>query len=139
MAAQEMWDYLTATSADYAPASANALTVSPQRVLLEAGKKNQVVHYGDDGSEEIVTLSNKTVFYATLQWETLPEASAGTIFGLYHSASMANGIANSFYWDHPTDGHDYCVRFDGPLNRNIRPGALHGVASIKLKVLGRKP
>ena len=143
MAAFEMWDYLSNVTADYTVSSGSVsidtLTVNPQRVLTEAGAKNQVVHTGDDGTEEIVTLSNVTRFYATLQWDTLPEASAGTIFDQYHNTAKANGIANSFYWDHPTDAHSYCVRFAGPLSRNIRPGSLHGIASVKLKVLGRKP
>ena len=136
MAASEMWDYLSVVTADY---TATSLILNPHRILTESGQKNQVVHLGVDGSEEIVTLSSQTIFYVSLQWDVLTPSDAGTVYDLYHDTNKANGISNTFYWDHPTDGHSYTVRFTGLFKRAIRPASIHSVAEIKLKVLGRKP
>ena len=137
MANAEIWDYLssTAVTPDY-----NAtLSVTPQQVITEAGEKHQVAHIGDDDSEEIISFSDDSIFFVTLKWNNLSEADAGTIFDFYHDSSKANGMARSFKWAHPgeTDSHTYIVRFATPLSRSIKPGFLFGVASVKLKILGR--
>ena len=138
MAASEIWDYLSATpvTADYV---ATSLTLSPQRTLTESGNKNQVVHLGVDGSEEIITLSSQTIFYVSLQWDVLTASDAGTVYDFYHDTAKGNGISDSFYWDHPTDGHSYTVRFTGEMRRVIIPGSIHAISQLKLKILGRKP
>ena len=122
MANAEIWDYLSATpvTPDY-----NAvLDVSPRQVLVEDGEKNQIVHMGADGSEEIISFDDDSVFYVDLQWDRITEADAGTIFDFYHDTAKGNGIARSFKWTNQaelTDPHTYTVRFASSLPRSVRP------------------
>ena len=51
----EMYDFLSASTADY---TSTDLNVSPQKILEESGSKNQIIHMGDDGSEERISLDN---------------------------------------------------------------------------------
>ncbi len=137
MANAEIWDYLSATPVT--PDYDAFLSLTPQRILVEAGQKNQIVHLADDDSESIVSFSDDSIFYITLQWEHLTEADAGTLFDFYHATAKANGMARSFKWTHPgeTDSHTYIIRFASALSRKIRPGFDFGFASIKFKILGR--
>ena len=135
MAEKEMWDYLSEVAADY---TATELSISPDSTIIESGAKNQVVHTGDDGSEEIVTRSSTSRFYMTCVWNNRTASVAGTIFDMHHDTDKANGIANSIYLDHGTDGHTYTVRFAEPLNRTITMPEFHSM-SVKFRVLGRKP
>jgi hypothetical protein len=130
----EMWDFLSTAAADY---PSTMLNVSPQRTLTEMGNKNQIIHLGDDGSEERITFNSTTVFKVSLQWDVLNEADSGTIFNFFHSTALANGLSRSFRWQHPTDGHKYTVRFDSQLDRSIAPASIYGVGQISLKILGR--
>lgn len=128
-----MWDYLSVV----APDSSTTLTLSPNRVIVEKGNKNVVIHEGDDGSEERIVLDSDSVFYVDLEWDGLSSSDAGTVFDFYHSTSKGNGVARSFKWDHPTDTHKYTVRFASDVARSISLPELHGFASVTLKVLGR--
>jgi len=134
MAAKEMFDYLNAVTADYTTAT---LSVTPQQVMTEIGTKNQVVHTADDNSEEYISFSNDSIFYVTLQWEILTESDAGTIFDFFHDASKGNGITRTFYWEHPTDGHTYVVRFADALPRTITHPELYGINQIRFKIAGK--
>lgn len=134
MAEQEMYDYLSTVTADYATA---ALAVAPQQILTETGTKKQIIHTADDGSEERIDLSTASIFHLTLIWETLSASEAGTIVDFYHDTAKGNGITRTFKWTHPTDGHTYVVRFAEDINRTIRPANLHGINTIKLRVVGR--
>ncbi len=141
MALAEMWDYLSATpvTADY---TATDLDIAPSNVQTETSRKNQVAHYGDDGSEEVVSYSDDSIFYVNLSWEQMSEADAGTIFDFFNAPGKGNGIAQSFYWNNygeSSDRHIYTVKFASELPRNIRTAMQYGIGSIKLKVLGRKP
>jgi hypothetical protein len=131
-----MFDFLSATTAD----SKTLFAVNPQEILTEIGEKNVVIHMGDDGSEERVALDNDPIFRVKLRWNYLSESDAGTIFNQYYSTGEGNGMARSWRWDHPTDGHDYTVRFDAPLSRSWIPAAgapLHGIQEITLRILGK--
>ena len=134
MAAKEMFDYLDAKTADYTTAT---FSVTPQQVLVETGMKNQLVHVADDNSEEYISFSNDSMFDVTLQWELLTESDAGTIFDFFHDSTKANGITRTFYWEHPTDGHTYIVRFVDPLPRSISYPELYGINQIRFKVIGK--
>ena len=140
MAAFEMWDYLSATPVT--PDYNSILDVRPQRIMIIDGTKNQVVHLGDDNSEEIISYSTDSVFYVALQWDALSESDAGTIFDFYHDTAKGNAIARKFKWTNYaeiSDQHTYTVRFASPLPRSVIPGNIHGFANILLKVLGRAP
>lgn len=134
MAAKEMYDYVSTVAPD------NAVTLStpcPQKILTERGFMNQVIHLGDDGSEERIALATTVVFFVTLQWDALAAADSGTIMDFYFDAAKGNGRTESFQWDHPTDGHTYVVRFDCDFSRPMKPRFIHQVKNIRLKVLGR--
>ena len=131
---KEMYDFLSASAADY---TSTDLNVAPQRVLEEEGSKNQVVHMGDDGSEERISLDNDSIFYTTLQWDALSSTDAGKIVNFYYSTDIANARQRSFRWIHPTDGHTYTVRFASDLRRFEKPGNVYGIHQIRLRVLGR--
>jgi len=130
----EMYDFLTATTANYV---STALNVTPQRIMVERGIKNQVVHLGDDGSEERVNLDSKSIFRVSLQWDVLGSTDASKIVNFYHSTAIANGMSRSFRWTHPTDGHTYTARFDSDLRRLEVPGNLFGIGEVTLRILGR--
>jgi len=133
MADKELYDYLETVTPDY---SAATLSVKPQQVIQEDGQLNQVVHLGADGSEEVVTYSTKKIFYVTLIFAVKTNSDIGTIFDLYFNSSKANGIAKSFKWEHPTDGHTYVVKFRETMSR-IDHHSYQGISSLKLKVVGR--
>jgi len=131
MAAKEMYDYLSVAVAD----NDATLDVTPQNIRTEDCSRNQVVHIGDDGSEEVITLDADVVCYVTLEWKTLDAADAGTILDFWLDAAKGNGMAESFKWNSP-DGHTYVVKFRENVLLTIRPPALFGVSKVRLKVLG---
>lgn len=135
MAEVEMYDYLSAVSPDYN----STLDVSPQEVLPEIVEKNQVIHKFDDGSERVVSLDDTAIFHVKLRWNRgITKSDAGTIFDFYADASKANGMARSFKWDHPLDGHTYVVRFRSELSREWFESATHQrYSEVVFKVLGR--
>lgn len=133
MANKEIYDYVSTVTPD----NDVTLTVTPQRLLVETGTKNQIIHLGDDGSEERVSLSDDSIFRVTLQWNHLNESDSGTLFEFWNSATKGNGRAESFKWDHPVDGHTYVVRFDSDITRTLTPNTLYAIPQATLKILGR--
>ena len=106
--------------------------------MVEEGSKSQIIHIGDDGSEERISLSDDSIFYCTLIWQYRNESDAGTIMDFYHDAAKGNGNAESFKWAHPIDGHTYVVRFDGKLPRQLHSTGTttFSFQNIRLRVLG---
>ena len=135
MSDKEIYDYVSEATPDYA---ATTLTVAAQRVVKERGLKNQIIHIGEDGSEERISLSNQSIFYVDVEWPVKSESDVGTIIDFYLDSSKGNGKARSFYWEHPTDGHTYVVRFDNDITRTISLGDFYGVPNVTFKVIGYK-
>ena len=136
--AKEMYDYLSAVTADY---TTTELSISPKQELVEMGEKEQFVHKFSDGQRGVVTMSDTSHFQVTLVWDILSPEDAGTIMDFFHDTGKGNGIARSFYWSHPTDGHTYTVKFMEPLSQSFSVN-LPGKNSIKqmtLDILGVKP
>ncbi len=136
-----MWDYLSATAvtADY---TATELDIRPQNVQTEKIRKNQIVHYGDDESDEVITLSDSALFNVTFSLEMMTEADVGTIIDFYTDSAKANARGSTFYWvnyGEVADRHTYTVRFDMELDKAVKTAMQYSVAGIKLKVYGRKP
>ncbi len=98
---------------------------------------NQVVHLGDDGSEEVVALSTAKEFYLEIPWGSLSEDDAGTVIDFWGNATIGNGKMRTFKYKHEygSSTHTYVVRFDSDLTREIQEGNIHGI-SIRLKVMG---
>ena len=132
MAVATMYDYLNVLAADVD----QTLDIRPHKILYEDGDANQVVHMGDDNSEERISFSDDSIFVVAMQWTYLSPADSGTIFDLYHDTAKANKMENSFKWEHPLDGHIYVVRFASSLRRFLERPIKHGFKEIRLKFLG---
>jgi len=131
-----LYDYLDVVTPD----KDVTLNVRPQEVIPEYGEKTQVVHIGDDDSEERISLSTETQFYVTLKWTSLRAGEAAQIFDFWYSPNKGNGMLNSFKWVHPFDGHTYVVRFASDLSRDLDlrvAGKIGEIREIKLRVLGK--
>ena len=139
MAAHEIYDYLDATPV--VPDYDAILDVGPQGVLWEDSAKNQVVYYGDDNSERVISFSDESIFYVRLLFNNIKESDAGTLLDWFNDPAKANGKARSFKWqDHGvSDIHTYTVRFASNVSRAIKVAYYYGFAEIKLKILGRAP
>lgn len=137
MALKEMYDYLPTVTPDYTVA---ILQVSPTDVLVEAGEYRQIVYETDSASTIVTTLSTYPVFTVTLQWSYASLDDTGTILDFYLDSAKAQGQARSFYWEHPTDGHTYVVKFSGPIQREYQAGytTMATVSRVTLRVIGRK-
>ena len=137
MANKEMYDYLSPITVNF---TSSALNVKPQDVIEETGVKNQLIRFGDDGSEERISFSNTPVFYVTMRWNNERSSDIGTVMDYFYSTARGNGVSRSFKWDHPIDGHRYVVRFDGDITRTIRPApyafGIHALPSVRLRILG---
>ena len=133
IAAKEPYYYLSVATPDYATTT---LSLKSQKVINEAGTKNQVVHLGEDGSEERINFSSQSIFYFTIHFPHRSESDIGTILDFYFDEDKADGRHNTFKWDHPTDGHTYVVRFDTDLDRAITQGDFYGIPNIRLKATG---
>ena len=132
MAAAEMYDRLSAVTADYN----YTLTIKPQGVVSEESQKNGVAHVGADGSEERIAFGTSSIFYITIGWNILSESNSGTIFDWYNDPAKANGCQRSFKYAFG-DGHTYVVRFDCALPRSGSGMSRMGIQGVRLKVLGR--
>jgi len=133
IAAFEMYDFVNLATPDY-----NATLTNPsQRVITEKGLKNQVIHLGDDGSEERISFSNQSIFHVGVQWPNKSESDIGQIIDFFYDTDKANGIVRSFKWTHPTDSHVYVVRFASNMTRTIRQKLFYGIPNAEFKVIGR--
>lgn len=146
MAAKEIYDYLSAVTADYTTAEFaydGATQIVPQGVLFTEGGKNVIIHMADDDSEQRIGISSDTRFYVRMQWNLLNESQSGALFDFYHDTAKASGALNSFYWTYSAwlgaEAHTYTVRFTAPLTRLKQMTALWTIPTIRLRVLGKKP
>jgi len=128
-----MFEFLNRKTADYD----YTLDLSPQKQVIEMGKKKQLVRVSDDGSEERISIDNDTHFVVTFDWAGLTESQMGEVFDLYFDSAKANGKENTFYWSSPLDSVNfYVVRFLTDFSRDIGPSWVHASKSLRLKVLG---
>ena len=132
MAAKEMYDYLSNVTPDYT----TALNIKPSGTIKEIGFMNQQVDVYDDGSETRISWDNDPIFHVEIEWQYLSEADCGTVIDHYYAVAKGNGRARTIRWTHPTDGHDYCVRFDCDMPRNISQPEIYSIPPIRFKVLG---
>lgn len=127
-----MYDYLSVV----APDNDVTLSLPKPSEVTEDCFRNQEIHEGDDGSEEVVTLDTDVVCYVTVTFPKFKAADAGTILDFYLSDSKGNCMAESFKWDHPSDGHTYVVKFRSDVKRTLKYTSFQ-FPHIKLKVMGR--
>jgi hypothetical protein len=132
MAAKYLSDCFTGTiTADYT----TALTIKAQGVVTEEIFKNQVIHLGDDNSEERITLSSGSLVYVTWNLNMLSEEDAGTVFDHYNDPLKANGIGRTFKWT-AHDTKNYVARWDCKLTRSGNALSRWGFQNLRLRVLG---
>ena len=138
MAAKEMYDYLSAVTADY---TTTELDIDCHEALEEMGEKVQHEHVFSDGQRGIVTMSSNSFFTVNLTMKHLSLSDAGTVIDMYHDEDKANAKARSFYWVHPRDGHTYTVKFMNALPVSFSGQILNrsSLPTITLFVLGNKP
>jgi len=133
MATGEIAEYLSATTADY---TTTQLDISPQEVMVETGKFNQVRKRLDDGTPKVLTRSATPQFLFRVKWNYLSEADANTIYDMYFDTAKAYGSGRSIEFPHPTETNTYIVRFWSEISREIR--YLRGIAEIELLIEGYK-
>lgn len=133
ISAKEIYDYISAATAD----STSLLNLTARGIVRESGSINQIVHLGDDGSEEVVELSTAKEFYIDVPWGAMTEDEAGTVIDFWGSATIGNGKMRTFKYKHAYGAttHTYVARFDSDLARDIRDGNIHNM-SVRLKVTG---
>ena len=128
-----MYNYLGTITADY---TTETLNIAPQKIMKVPGKKAQSVLECDDGSVSVVSESETSYFQVQCQWDHLSETDHATIMDFWHNSSKANGMENTFKWDHPTDGYTYVVRFLTDLSSKHYPHPYPGITLITLSVEG---
>lgn len=135
MAAAEIYDYVSTVTADY---SATTMTLEARGQIREKAKMSQVIHEGEDTSEERITLSSTPVYFITIPYNALTESDAGIVFDFWSASAKGMGRGQSFQYTHKygSTTHTYVVRFDCDLDRAIALGNIHSMTII-LKVLGR--
>lgn len=132
MAAKEMYDYLSVV----APDNDYTLSTPKPSEVIEEPFRNQEIHLGDDGSEEVITYDPAVLCNVTVLFPKFIAADAGTIIDAYLSESIGNCMAESFKWTHPSDGHTYVVKFRSDVTRTLRYTTFQ-FPNIKLKVMGK--
>lgn len=138
MAAKEMYDYLSTVTPTY---STTTLNIVSSTIIPQTGRKSQILHEFDDGSVSVIGVNDSSYFDITLQWKILSLSDAGTIMDFWHDANKANGMENSFYWAHPSDGHTYVCNFMSEITTNYNaeyPSDKVSVGSVNMRVIGRK-
>ena len=134
MAAKEMYDYLPTISPDVDV----TLSIPCQVVLPEEGEFNQEIRKYDDGHVSVISFSDVPEIHAILQWPVENEANTGTIIDIFYDTAKGFGMANSFKWEHPSDGHTYVIAFRSKMRREILPAPdSYAIQAITVQVLGK--
>lgn len=131
MAEKEIYDYIS----DATPDNNVTMTLAARGSITERTTKNQIVHLGVDGSEEVITIASTVIAYLEYPFSALTNSDAGTVFEFWHDAAKGNGIAESFKLQNG-DGHTYVVRFDSDMDR-VRHLGNYQSLSVIFKILGR--
>lgn len=127
-------DYLSSVTADYSYMLDLPCAVS----LPKTGNKNQIIHEFDDGSVGVASMSDNSWYDVVIEFDVLTEAEADELFELYNNPVYANGSERTFYWQHPSDGNIYTVRFMSPVEIVERhdKGPYFEASAIQLRVEG---
>ena len=144
MANYEIFDYLDDMIADYTTTEFSS-GIPPQSVIWSDGGNNVVINEADDGSEERIVVSEKMVFYITVQYKNLSRSDHGDLMDFFFNSDKACGLKRSFYWTnitdgpvYPTDTHTYVCRFTSRFYIVKQVNDVFGTLNVRMKVLGRK-
>lgn len=137
MAAKEIYDYVSIVAPDKDVTLSIHPTVPPIVNIPETVDKKDIIHTGDDGSEERMSHGSGLIFTISVKWDGLSEIDAGTVLDFWADSNKGYGRVNSFKYDH-YDGHTYVVRFDSKMTRDrIFAGYSYRIDTFVLRVLGR--
>ena len=131
MAAKELRDYISYATPD----KAVTLNINPSRVIERIGLKQEKFS-ADDTDSTVINRRTAYDVYVELLWSVKNESDAGTIFDFWNDTAKGNGTAYSFIWTHPTDGHQYVVKFASSMRRTIFNNFFFTFPSCTLKILG---
>jgi len=109
--------YVSAATADVDV----TLILTPQNTMSETGEKYQEIRSYSGLSESRISFNDQTRFIITLDYEMLSATDAATIMDIYCDSTKANGVQNSFKFQHPTDTYTYVVRFISGITRSYNP------------------
>jgi len=139
MAEFDMYDLLPSNPGTYTPDyTGETLSLSPQKIMYEAtGDFGQIKHWYSDKTYDVVSKTTKAFFIVTLPFDNMTASDIGTIWSLYNDSNKAHGMANSFEFVHPTDGHSYISKFYEPLERAITDFMQGLPSKAKLAILHR--
>lgn len=129
-----MYSYLSALAADHN----YTLTLSQTNGINYQPIREQYVEMYDDDTEERIDVDDEYTFVIDINWKDLTKEENHTVIDFFYSISKGYGIVQTFYWEHPTDGYTYTVRF---LQKPAHTQNSYHVYNIsaKLKVLGTHP
>jgi len=116
------------------PDYAIPLSVSPQRTLVEKATRRQKVYLMDDGSPVVIERGDGSItFIVTLVWPSISVSDARIIFDYWTDSNKADGMNNTFAWNHPDDSHQYSVRFMTNIAKEIREN-VGGIQTVQILV-----
>lgn len=131
MSEKEIYDYILAALPD----NNVTMLLAARGNITERTTKNQVVHLGVDGSEEIITIASAVIAYLEYPFSALTNSDGGLVFDFWHDSAKGDGRAKSFKLQN-TDGHTYVVRFENDMDR-VRHLGNYQSMSVVFKILGR--
>ncbi len=118
--------------ADY---TATVLSITPQNILPTIPSKNQQLLWTDDEAPLVININDDTTFTITLNFNYIDPDDAETIMDFWTDTAKANGMANTFYWVHPTDSRTYVARFISKVSHEKYNTPSHdGVKSVKIYI-----
>lgn len=112
------------------------LVVVPQTEIGITREHNQVIHTGDDDSDEVVILSASPATHIEIQYNVLEDLDAEKVWDYYDDAGKGNGFARTFPFPCPRTDAVYVVSFVLPVTPRIRP-VMGSIGTIKLRVHGK--
>lgn len=133
MAAAEIYDYISAGSAD----NNETLTLEARGAVREVITRRQVMHKTYGGTTKVVDLSGgEWDVWLEVEYSNLTASDAGTVLDFFMNAGKGNGFAETFKFTH-ADGHTYVVRFDTDVGQVFKLGGIRGYDMVRFKVEGK--
>jgi len=129
-----IYNFLSNVSAD----NAETLTLPSHDGIDHQPVREQYVEVLDDGSEERIDADNVYQFTTTIKWIEMSKENHQIIMDYFYSATKGAGITETFYWEHPSDGHAYTVRFEAKPQQVQKPNHVYDVTA-KLRIVGNQP
>ena len=128
--------YLSNVAADY---TAVELSLTPTDVMQFLCVKDQKVLYNGSDIFRAIPLNTMVNFEILLSFGNITPDEGGTVMSMWCDSAKANGRENTFYFQHPTDGNTYTVRFNSEITHVRHTHPLVSVTNVSLLAIGNKP